>query len=76
MAVHNDKHFVLEVTTSQFGIQLLISIMQSFANSSITLCTSDESHTPREWRTSQCLENGSWAPDPALLNCALGVSPV
>jgi len=32
----------------------------------------DEGHTPREWRTSQCQENGSWAPDPALDNCALG----
>ena len=36
----------------------------------------DEGYTPREWRTSQCQENGTWAPDPALLNCALGVSPV
>ena len=26
MAVHNDKHFVLEVTTSQFGIQLLLNL--------------------------------------------------
>jgi len=32
----------------------------------------DEGHTPREWRTSQCQENGSWAPDPALLNCTIG----
>ena len=32
----------------------------------------DEGHTSREWRTSQCQENGTWAPDPALLNCTFG----
>ena len=34
----------------------------------------DEGHTPREWMTSQCQESGSWMPDPALLNCTIGMS--
>ena len=33
----------------------------------------DEGHTPREWRTSECQENGTWTPNPALLNCAMGM---
>ena len=33
----------------------------------------DEGHTSREWSTFQCQENGSWVPDPALVNCVMGM---
>ena len=32
----------------------------------------EEGHTPREWKTSQCQENGMWAPDPLLI-CTIGI---
>ena len=71
--------------TSLLFLQPVVSCGHPFppANGTIELYSStqegaevqyhcDEGHTPREWRTSHCQENGTWAPDPALLDCTFG----
>ena len=33
----------------------------------------DEGFIPTEWRTAQCQQNGTWTPEPTLLNCSVGM---